>query len=80
MKKCPALTIISFLIYIGLALVSFYILTAGPVEDLIRNETIFTESLQNTNGKEVLTLREHPRCANAHNCLGLKNTELNLDV
>ena len=59
MKKCPALTIVSFLIYIGLALVSFYILTAGPVEDLIRNETIFTESLQNTNGKLYILIQQN---------------------
>ena len=59
MKKCPALTIVSFFIYIGLALVSFYILTAGPVEDLIRNETIFTESLQNTNGKLYFLIQQN---------------------
>ena len=59
MKKCPALTIVSFFIYIGLALVSFYILTAGPVEDLIRNETIFTESLQNTNGKLYILIQQN---------------------
>ena len=59
MKKCPALTIVSFFIYIGLALVSFYILTAGPVEDLIRNETILTESLQNTNGKLYILIQQN---------------------
>ena len=51
MKKCQAQSVISFVMYSGLALVAIYILIAGPIKDLIKNETTFTESLQNINGK-----------------------------
>ena len=51
MNKCETQSIICFLMYIGLALVAFYILMAGPIKDLVKNETTFTESLQNINGK-----------------------------
>ena len=44
--------------YIGLALVAFYILIAGPVRDLIKNETTFTESLQNINGKLYILIQK----------------------
>ena len=54
MKKCHAQSIISFIMYSGLALVAIYILTAGPIKDLIQNETTFTESLQNINGKLLI--------------------------
>ena len=51
MKKFQAQSVISFVMYSGLALVAIYILIAGPIKDLIKNETTFTESLQNINGK-----------------------------
>ena len=51
MKKFQAQSVISFVMYSGLALVAIYILTIGPIKDLIKNETTFTESLQNINGK-----------------------------
>ena len=51
MKNCQAQSVISFVIYSGLALIAMYILTAGPIKDLIKNETTFTESLQNIKGK-----------------------------
>ena len=37
--------------YTGLAVIAFHILIIGPIKDLVKHETIFTESLQNTNGK-----------------------------
>ena len=37
--------------YIGLTVIAFHILIIGPIKDLVKHETTFTESLQNINGK-----------------------------
>ena len=37
--------------YTGLTVIAFHILIIGPIKDLVKHETVFTESLQNINGK-----------------------------
>ena len=37
--------------YIGLTVIAFHILIIGPIKDLVKHETTFTESLQNINGE-----------------------------
>ena len=51
MKKCHPRSIICFLMYTGLTVIAFYLLIIGPIKDLVKHETTFTESLQNINGK-----------------------------
>ena len=40
--------------YTGLTVIAFHILIIGPIKDLVKHETVFTESLQNINGKIFL--------------------------
>lgn len=51
MEKCHPRSIICFLMYTGLTVIAFYLLIIGPIKDLVKHETTFTESLQNINGK-----------------------------
>jgi hypothetical protein len=37
--------------YTGLTVIAFYLLIIGPIKDLVKHETTFTESFQNINGK-----------------------------
>ena len=37
--------------YNGLSVIAFYLLIIGPIKDLVKHETTFTESFQNINGK-----------------------------
>ena len=55
MEKChpSARAVIGFLMYTGLLLFAFYILIVGPIKDLVKNETTFTESLQKISGKSL---------------------------
>ena len=53
MEKChpSARAVIGFLMYTGLLVFAFYILIVGPINDLVKNETTFTESLQKISSK-----------------------------
>ena len=55
MEKChpSARAVIGFLMYTGLLVFAFYILIVGPIKDLVKNETTFTESLQKISGKSL---------------------------
>ena len=50
-EKCHPRSIICILMYTGLTVIAFHILIIGPIKDLVKHETVFTESLQNINGK-----------------------------
>ena len=62
MEKChpSARAVIGFLMYTGLLVFAFYILIVGPINDLVKNETTFTESLQKISGKIVVFLSLKP--------------------
>ena len=53
-EKCHPRSIICILMYTGLTVIAFHILIIGPIKDLVKHETVFTESLQNINGKIFL--------------------------
>ena len=47
--------ILASILYFGLLLVSLYVLMIGPIKDIFRDETVFTESYQNINGNSKIS-------------------------
>ncbi len=48
---------IASILYFVLLLVALYILLIGPIREILRDETVFTESYQITNGKNTGTAK-----------------------
>ena len=44
--------VVYFVIYASLAITAWYILFKGPFRDIMKGETISTETLQNIDGKK----------------------------
>ena len=51
--KIHVQAIVASILYLGLLLTALYILLIGPIRELLRDETIFTESYQKINGKSI---------------------------
>ena len=49
-SKIGTKVILASTLYFGLMLIALYILTIGPVHDILKDETVFTESYQKING------------------------------